>query len=82
MTTRRTFIGTTAAALAATATRASHADAALPSALAPQQGTMPPAIAALTPMTAGVKPITVDERKARIDKATRLMQQQGIGAGQ
>ena len=41
---------------------------------------MPPAIAALTPMTAGVKPITVDERRTRIDKATRLMRQQGMGA--
>ena len=53
MTTRRTFIGTTAAALAATATRASQAEAALPSALAPQQGTMPPAIAHLARMCNG-----------------------------
>ena len=80
MTTRRTFIGTTAAALAATATRATRAEAHLPPDEALQQGTMPPAIAALTPMTAGVKPITVDERRARIDKATRLMGQQSIGA--
>ena len=80
MTTRRTFIGTTAAALAATATRATRADAHLPPDATSQQGTMPPAIAALTPMTAGVKPITVDERRARIDKATRLMRQQGMGA--
>jgi len=80
MTTRRTFIGTTAAALAATATRATRAEAHLPPDEALQQGTMPPAIAALTPMTAGVKPITVDERRARIDKATRLMREQSVGA--
>ena len=80
MTTRRTFIGTTAAALAATATRATRADAHLPPDGTTQQGTIPPAIAALTPMTAGVKPITVDERRTRIDKATRLMRQQGMGA--
>lgn len=80
MTTRRTFLGTTAAALAATATRTSIADARPNVDEMPQQGTMPPAIAALTPMTAGVKPITVEERKARIDKATRLMTQQGVGA--
>jgi len=80
MTTRRTFIGTTAAALAATATRATRADAHLPADATLQQGTTPPAIAALTPMTAGVKPITVDERRTRIDKATRLMREQSIGA--
>jgi len=80
MTTRRTFIGTTAAAIAATAARADRADAQpLPDASL-QQGTTPPAIAALRPMTAGVKPITVNERKARIDKATQLMKQQNMGA--
>ena len=80
MTTRRTFIGTTAAAIAATAARVDRADAQpLPDASL-QQGTTPPAIAALRPMTAGVKPITVNERKARIDKATQLMKQQNMGA--
>jgi len=81
MPTRRTFLGTTAAALAATATRASRADARTTSDLAPEQGTpLPPAIAALTPMTAGVKPITVDERRARIEKATRLMRERRMDA--
>ena len=81
MTTRRTFIGTTAAALAATAARATVADAHVLTDASPQQGgTLPPAIAALTPMTAGVKPITVDERRARIEKATRLMREQQIDA--
>ena len=81
MPTRRTFLGTTAAALAATAARATAADARLISDAMPQQGgTLPPAIAALTPMTAGVQPITVDERRARIEKATRLMREKRIDA--
>ena len=80
MTTRRTFIGTTAAALAATATRTSVGNAGSVSNEPTQQGTMPPAIAALTPMTAGVTPITIEDRKARIDKATRLMREARIGA--
>jgi Xaa-Pro dipeptidase len=80
MTTRRTFIGTTAAALAATATRTSVGNAGTVSSEPTQQGTMPPAIAALTPMTAGVTPITIEERKTRIDKATRLMRETRIGA--
>ena len=81
MTTRRTFIGTTAAALAATATRTSVGNAATTSTEPTQQGgPTPPAIAALTPMTAGVTPITIEERKARIDKATRLMREGRIGA--
>ena len=81
MPTRRTFLGTTAAALAATAARATAADARLISDAMPQQGgTLPPAIAALTPMTSGVQPITVDERRARIEKATRLMREKRIDA--
>lgn len=35
--------------------------------------TAPPPIAALRPMTAGIVPIAIDERRARIDKARRLM---------
>jgi Xaa-Pro dipeptidase len=81
MPSRRSFLGTTAAALAATATRPSIAAARSITEHAPQQGgTLPPAIAALTPMTAGVKPITVEERRARIDKATRLMRENKIDA--
>jgi len=80
MTTRRTFLGTTAAALAATAARVDRADAQSMPDTSLQQGTIPPAIAALTPMTAGVKPITVEERRARIEKATQLMRQQNMGA--
>jgi Xaa-Pro dipeptidase len=81
MPTRRTFIGSTAAALAATAARATVADARLLSDAMPQQGgSLPPAIAALTPMKAGVTPITVEERRARIEKATRLMRERRIDA--
>jgi Xaa-Pro dipeptidase len=81
MPSRRTFLGTTAAAIAATAARATTADARpLVDAMLQQGGTLPPAIAALTPMTAGVKPITVEERRARIEKATRLMREQRIDA--
>jgi Xaa-Pro aminopeptidase len=35
---------------------------------------------ALKPMTAGIVPITDEERKARLDKARRLMAETGIGA--
>ena len=81
MPSRRTFLGTTAAALAATATRTPIADAREIADGNPQQGgAVPPAIAALTPMKAGVKPITVEERRARIDKATRLMRENKIDA--
>ena len=35
---------------------------------------------ALEPMTAGIVPITDDERRARLDKARRLMAENGVGA--
>lgn len=41
---------------------------------------MPAAIRALRPMTAGVTPISVDERRARIEKAKRLMRETKIDA--
>src|SRR5580700_3966311 len=40
----------------------------------------PAAISTLQPMTAGVQPITLEERRARIEKARRLMSAQKIGA--
>ena len=43
-------------------------------------GGLHPAIAALKPMTDGIVPITVDERKARIAKAQKLMAEQKIDA--
>jgi Xaa-Pro dipeptidase len=42
--------------------------------------TVPPSISALRPMTAGIVPITIDERRARIDKARRLMAENRIAA--
>jgi Xaa-Pro dipeptidase len=81
MPSRRRFLGTTAAALAATATRSSIAKASpIVDETLQQGGPLPPAIAALRPMTAGVKPITIEERRARIDKATRLMREHKIDA--
>jgi len=41
---------------------------------------LPPLLKALKPMTAGVVPITDEERQARMEKAQRLMAEQGLGA--
>jgi Xaa-Pro dipeptidase len=41
---------------------------------------LPAPVKALTPMTAGVVPISEDERRARMERARRLMAEQGIGA--
>jgi Xaa-Pro dipeptidase len=43
-------------------------------------GPLPPSIAALTSMRGLVKPITADERRARLEKARRLMNEQKIDA--
>lgn len=43
-------------------------------------GPIPPSIMALTSMRAQAKPITVEERRARLDKARRLMTEQKIDA--
>jgi Xaa-Pro dipeptidase len=40
----------------------------------------PAAIAALKPMTDGVAPITIEERRGRIDRAQRLMAENGLDA--
>jgi Xaa-Pro dipeptidase len=46
-----------------------------------QRVSTPPApIAALRPMTAGIEPIAIDERRARIEKARRLMTDHRIDA--
>ena len=78
-TTRRTFLGTSAASLAALSlpgcTKAT-ADAASSN----DEAGLPPAIAALTPMKDGVVPISVDERRARLEKARTLMAAKGIDA--
>ena len=41
---------------------------------------LPAAIQALTPMTTGIVPITDDERRGRIAKAQRLMEEQKVDA--
>ena len=65
---RRAFLWVSAAAAAA---------ARMPAALAAEQGgdrgALPPAIAALTSMRGGIRPITNDERRARLEKAKRLL---------
>ena len=68
MTTRRDFLHLSATAAAATAMSPQRAHAA-PSVLADD----PPAIAALTSMRAQASPITVDERRARLERARALM---------
>jgi len=72
---RRTFIRASAAVAAAWRAPALLAQPE-PAADAP----LPPSIAALTSMRDQARPITNDERRARIDKARRLMAEQKIGA--
>jgi Xaa-Pro dipeptidase len=72
---RRTFIRASAAIAAASRTPALFAQREH-AADAP----LPPSIAALTSMRDRAKPITNDERRARIEKARRLMAEQKIGA--
>jgi Xaa-Pro dipeptidase len=72
---RRSFISSLAALANAPALlvqRQGGADAA--------PSTLPPPIAALTSMRGEAKPITSDERRARIEKARRLMAQEKIDA--
>jgi Xaa-Pro dipeptidase len=75
MLSRRRFVEASTLALAGTAcgTRGGASDAS-------GDADLPPAIAALTSMKDLATPITVDERKARLDKARRLMTEQRIGA--
>jgi Xaa-Pro dipeptidase len=61
---RRTFLGAAAFGLAKLAA----------------QSSVPDAIRNLKPMTAGVQPITVGERRARMEKARRLMRENQLGA--
>ena len=83
MTTRRQFISS-AAALAATSvaggTLASCTAVAGDPTDNQSPSTLPPAIDALQPMRDGVVPISVDERRARIEKAKRLMREYNIDA--
>lgn len=78
MLSRRAFIGTASLAAAGTAcgTRARQGDGGSSA----RAVDLPPAIAALTSMKDRATPITVDERRARIDKARRLMVEQRLDA--
>jgi Xaa-Pro aminopeptidase len=71
---RRAFLSR-AAALGAGALAAAPHDAEAQSA-----ATVPDSIRALTPMTGGVVPISSDERRARLERARRLMTDNRIGA--
>lgn len=81
MSNRREFLASASTLGAAVALGARPADALAAEAETLQQGTgLPPAIQALRPMRAGVVPISVAERQGRIEKAKRLMREQGIDA--
>jgi Xaa-Pro dipeptidase len=71
---RRHFLKSSAIVTGATLIESSGAEA--------QQApsSVPEAIRALKPMTAGIVPITDAERQSRIEKARRLMTENGIGA--
>ena len=80
---RRKFLTTSSLALAGTAcaTKGKEASAAQDDAGATAVGgALPPAIAALTSMKGTSTPISVDERKARLEKARRLMAEHKIDA--
>jgi Xaa-Pro dipeptidase len=67
---RRKFLSASAALAALSQTRSLFA----------QAETLPPSIASLTNMREQARPITNDERRARVEKARRLMAQHKIGA--
>jgi Xaa-Pro dipeptidase len=73
---RRTFVSASSAAAAL----ALRPDFAAAEAADAQPSPLPPAIAALKPMKDGVVPISVDERRARLDRARRLMKENKIDA--
>ena len=80
---RRAFIGTAAVgggALAITSCTGATSEGTKTPAAAGATETLHPAIAALKSMKDGIVPITVDERKARIAKAQKLMAEQKIDA--
>ena len=81
MSNRREFLASASTLGAAVALGAHPTDALAAEAESLQQGTgLPPAIQALRPMRDGVVPISVAERQGRIEKAKRLMREQGIDA--
>lgn len=77
---RRAFIRLSAGAAGATLLGGSAAQAQNMIGAPASQATLPGPIRALRRMTDGVAPITLDERRARIAQAQRLMAEQQIGA--
>jgi Xaa-Pro dipeptidase len=77
---RRTFVTRTAAATAATAVAGSSLTSVLEAQGAPAARETPEPIRALRPMTSGITPISDQERLARIEKARKLMVENGIDA--
>ena len=75
---RRRFLGSAALGAGSFALACAPGSKAQAAASTPAGGDLPEVIRSLKPMTAGVVPITVDERKARIAKAQRLMAEQKI----
>jgi Xaa-Pro dipeptidase len=77
---RRTFVTRTSAAAAAVGTGTIGIASALEAQGAARAREVPEPIRALKPMTAGVAPISDQERLSRIEKARKLMVDNGIGA--
>jgi Xaa-Pro dipeptidase len=80
MISRRDFLTTSTIAAAGAACTSQGETASAAQGDAAAAADLPPAIAALTPMKDGVVSISVDERKARLEKARRLMHEHRIGA--
>ncbi len=85
MTNRRAFLGTSAATVAGLSLGATRTLDAAPlnatlSDVEQTGASLPPAIRALTSMKGKVTPISVDERRARIERARVLMKANGIDA--
>jgi len=80
MSSRRHFLTASSAALTGAALGLHPSSSHAATTAAVDDAALPDAIRALTPMTAGVTPITLGERRARIEKAKRLMGQSGLDA--
>jgi len=78
MLTRRSFLWTTGAAAGLSVTRLSAQRAR--GGGDPPSKPLPPSIAALSSMRSRVKPITAEERRARIERAKKIMGEQKIDA--
>ncbi|HET6681464.1 MAG TPA: Xaa-Pro peptidase family protein [Gemmatimonadaceae bacterium] len=77
MISRRNFLGVSSLAIAGTACRASGASQ---SGSSDAADSLPPSLAALTPMKDGVVPISTDERRGRLERARRLMTANSLDA--